>query len=154
MLAIIRLGTLLTVYRSNAQGSLIHDLMRYARIEPQVLQVELHPYLTQEALIKYCQLLNIAVTAYSSFGPQSYVELGVDKKVPGLLGHDVVSAIAAKSGKSQYIFSLDLESTTHNLGVCSHGSGFAPLGSPAGPRCHSEVEQPRSSRPELGLHWV
>ena len=104
MLAIIRLSTLLTVSRSNAQGSLIHDLMRYARIEPQVLQVELHPYLTQEALIKYCKLLNIAVTAYSSFGPQSYLELGTNKGVVGLLEHDATAAISKAHGRSESIF--------------------------------------------------
>ena len=76
--------------------------MRYARIEPQVLQVELHPFLTQEGLVKYCKLLNIAVTAYSSFGPQSYVELGVDKGVGSLLEHNTISSIASKNGKSMY----------------------------------------------------
>lgn len=55
---------------SNIQGALILDVMRYARIEPQVLQVEIHPYLTQEPLLKLAKTLGIAVTAYSSFGPQ------------------------------------------------------------------------------------
>ncbi|KAI0375198.1 Aldo/keto reductase [Pilatotrama ljubarskyi] len=85
---------------SNAQGALIYDVHRYARIEPQVLQVEIHPYLTQEALIKYCKLLGIAITAYSSFGPQSYVELGAHKGATSLLEHDVVGKIAAKNQKT------------------------------------------------------
>ena len=55
---------------SNCSGSLILDVLRYARIEPQVLQVELHPYLVQTALVDLAKALNIAVTAYSSFGPQ------------------------------------------------------------------------------------
>lgn len=55
---------------SNCSGSLILDVLRYARIEPQVLQVELHPYLTQTALVNLAKTLGIAVTAYSSFGPQ------------------------------------------------------------------------------------
>lgn len=54
---------------SNTQGSLLLDVLRYARIPPQVLQVEIHPYLTQEPLVKLAQLHGIAVTAYSSFGP-------------------------------------------------------------------------------------
>ncbi|TBU34717.1 xylose reductase [Dichomitus squalens] len=85
---------------SNAQGALIYDVQRYARIEPQVLQVEIHPYLTQEALVDYSKLLGIAVTAYSSFGPQSYVELGAHKNTSSLLQHDLVANIASKHSKT------------------------------------------------------
>jgi D-xylose reductase len=46
------------------------DVLRYARIEPQALQVELHPYLTQEPLVNFTKLLGIPITAYSSLGPQ------------------------------------------------------------------------------------
>jgi D-xylose reductase len=86
---------------SNCQGSLILDVLRYAKYEPQVLQVELHPYLTQEALVKLCKTFSIAVTAYSSFGPQSYVELGVDKGAPSLLEHNVTAAVAKTHGKTE-----------------------------------------------------
>ncbi|OAX43016.1 Aldo/keto reductase [Rhizopogon vinicolor AM-OR11-026] len=86
---------------SNCQGSLILDVLRYAKYEPQVLQVELHPYLSQEALVKLCKTFNIAVTAYSSFGPQSYVELGIDKNTPSLLKHNVTSAMASAHGKTE-----------------------------------------------------
>ncbi|KAL5519152.1 hypothetical protein ACEPAH_835 [Sanghuangporus vaninii] len=79
---------------SNCQGSLILDILRYARIEPQVLQVEIHPYLAQEALIKLNKVLGIAITAYSSFGPQSYLELGMNKGVVSLLEHDAIATIA------------------------------------------------------------
>ena len=64
----------------NVQGSLLLDVLRYARIPPQVLQVEIHPYLTQEPLVKLAHLHGIAVTAYSSFGP------AVSRRIPsGLL---------------------------------------------------------------------
>ncbi|KAJ4485046.1 putative D-xylose reductase [Lentinula edodes] len=74
--------------------------IRYARIEPQVLQVEIHPYLSQEPLLKFAKTLGIAVTAYSSFGPQSYLELGMDKGVTALFEHDVVTSAASKVGKT------------------------------------------------------
>ncbi|KAG1783528.1 NADP-dependent oxidoreductase domain-containing protein [Suillus placidus] len=86
---------------SNCQGSLILDVLRYAKYEPQVLQVELHPYLTQEALVKLCKTFSIAVTAYSSFGPQSYVELGIDKGAPSLLKHNVTSVAAKTHEKTE-----------------------------------------------------
>ncbi|KAJ4485806.1 NADP-dependent oxidoreductase domain-containing protein [Lentinula aciculospora] len=85
---------------SNCSGSIICDIFRYARIEPQVLQVEIHPYLTQEPLLKFAKTLGIAVTAYSSFGPQSYLELGMDKGVTALFEHDAVTSAASKVGKT------------------------------------------------------
>ena len=75
--------------------------MKYARIEPQVLQIELHPYLTQQPLVDLCKILGIAVTAYSSFGPQSYVELGADKGAPSLLEHNAIADIAKAHKKSR-----------------------------------------------------
>ncbi|KZT02428.1 Aldo keto reductase [Laetiporus sulphureus 93-53] len=85
---------------SNCQGSILLDVLRYARYEPAVNQVELHPYLTQEPLIKLCKTLGIAITAYSSLGPQSYVELGGDKGAKNLLEHDIVLSVASKHGKT------------------------------------------------------
>ncbi|KAH0838037.1 NADP-dependent oxidoreductase domain-containing protein [Lanmaoa asiatica] len=85
---------------SNCQGSLILDVLRYAKYEPQVLQVELHPYLAQQGLVDLCKTLGIAVTAYSSFGPQSYLELGMAKDSTSLLQHNLVAGIAAAHGKT------------------------------------------------------
>jgi D-xylose reductase len=75
---------------SNVAGALLVDILSYARIEPQVLQVELHPYLTQEPLLRVTKTLSIAVTAYSSFGPQSYLELGFKGNVKPLFQQDPV----------------------------------------------------------------
>lgn len=58
------------LFLSNCGPAMILDVLRYARIEPQVLQVELHPYLTQEQLVNWVKLFGVALTAYSSFGPQ------------------------------------------------------------------------------------
>jgi D-xylose reductase len=62
-------GSVKNIGLSNVQGSLLLDVLRYAKIPPQALQVELHPYLSQEPLVKLARLYNIVVTAYSSFGP-------------------------------------------------------------------------------------
>ena len=77
------------------------DIMRYSRVKPQVLQVELHPYLTQDPLIKLAGAVGIAVTAYSSFGPTGYVELGADQGVKSLMEQDVVVRAAAEHNKSK-----------------------------------------------------
>lgn len=85
---------------SNVQGSLLLDVLRYARIPPRVLQTEVHPYLTQESLVKLAQLHEIVVTAYSSFGPASWIELSMDQGAASLFEHDVVASIAKAQSKT------------------------------------------------------
>ncbi|KAJ5746632.1 hypothetical protein N7520_011814 [Penicillium odoratum] len=62
---------------SNFSAQLLMDLLRYARIRPATLQIEHHPYLTQTRLVDYAQKQGLAVTAYSSFGPLSFLELNL-----------------------------------------------------------------------------
>jgi len=97
---LVEAGITKNIGLSNCQGSILVDVMTYAKIQPQVLQVELHPYLTQEALVKLCKTLGIAMTAYSSFGPASFIELNMDKQVGSLLDHDSISKIAESYKKT------------------------------------------------------
>jgi D-xylose reductase len=87
---------------SNFQGSLILDLLRYAKIRPATLQIEHHPYLVQPTLLKLAESEGIAVTAYSSFGPQSFIELEWQKAkdTPVLFEHSAVTTLAKKYNKT------------------------------------------------------
>jgi len=87
---------------SNFQGSLILDLLRYAKIRPATLQIEHHPYLVQPTLVKLAESEGIAVTAYSSFGPQSFIELEWQKAkdTPVLFEHPAVTSISKKYNKT------------------------------------------------------
>lgn len=87
---------------SNFQGSLILDLLRYAKVRPATLQIEHHPYLVQPTLLALAKEQGIAVTAYSSFGPQSFIELEWQKAkdTPVLFEHPVIVAIAEKVKKT------------------------------------------------------
>lgn len=79
---------------SNFGTSLIRDLLSYARIRPAVLQVELHPYLTQEKLLQYCRNENLAVTGFSPLGAESYFSLGMAQPEESLFKHPVISRIS------------------------------------------------------------
>lgn len=105
---------------SNFSGGLLIDLFRSAKIkvrrgwpcrrrsrllmlampQPAILQIEHHPYHTQEGLLALCKHFGVAVTAYSSFGPASWIELGLATEIPSLLEHPLVKSIAAKHGKT------------------------------------------------------
>jgi D-xylose reductase len=79
---------------SNFGTSLIRDLLSYARIRPAVLQVESHPYLTQEKLLRYCQQEDIQYTAFSPLGAQSYFALGMADPSESVLANPVIQRIA------------------------------------------------------------
>lgn len=87
---------------SNFNGQLIMDLLRYAKIKPATLQIEHHPYLTQAGLVQYAQEQGIAITAYSSFGPQSFRELNMKQAhdTPLLFENPTIVQIAEKHGKT------------------------------------------------------
>ena len=76
---------------SNGQTVRIRDATGRA---PAVNQIELHPYLQQNALLRACEELGVAVTAYSPLGsPDSAAFLGRKDDVV-LTAHPVVTSIA------------------------------------------------------------
>lgn len=95
-------GFIRSIGISNFSTQLIYDLLAYAKIPPSVLQIEHHPYLTQPGLVAMAKENNIAITAYSTFGPSSFLELKNARAVdtPLLFDNEIVKSIAAKHGKT------------------------------------------------------
>ena len=65
-------GLVKAIGLSNFNRHQVEDVIQNSRIKPSMLQVEIHPYLTQEELVKYCHEHNIAVTAYSPFSAPAF----------------------------------------------------------------------------------
>ena len=93
-------GLVRSIGISNFGVSLIRDLLSQCRIRPNVLQVESHPYLVQQKLIRFCHEASIAVTAFSPLGAPSYVPLGMASESESVLNHSVVQKIASDHGRS------------------------------------------------------
>lgn len=84
----------------NYNSALLHDLMAYATIKPSELQIESHPYLTQERLIRLAKSYDLAVTVFSPLGALSYFELDMAETNETVLQQPCVTALAEKYQKS------------------------------------------------------
>jgi len=61
-------GLVKNIGLSNVYDSaLLLEVLRYAKIPPQVLQVDIHPSLIQDPLVEFAKRHGMAVTAYSDF---------------------------------------------------------------------------------------
>lgn len=84
----------------NYNTGLMQDLLNYANHAPEVLQVESHPYLTQEPLLRFCRDRGVAVTAFSPLGALSYVSLNMAEDNDSVLTQEVVQAAAQNHDKT------------------------------------------------------
>ena len=100
MEALVEKGLVKQIGVCNYNSALIHDLMTYAQVKPAMLQIESHPYLTQEKLIRCAKGYGIDVTAFSPLGAQSYFELEMAEKEESLLGTAPVMVAAQAHGKT------------------------------------------------------
>jgi D-xylose reductase len=102
MEALVEKGLTRSIGISNFQGSLILDLLRYAKVCLAALQIEHHLYLVQPTLTKLAESEGIAVVAYSTFGPTSFIELDWKKPhdTPVLFDHTVITKIAKQHLKT------------------------------------------------------
>jgi D-xylose reductase len=84
----------------NVGTAMLRDLLSYARVRPAVLQIELHPYLAQEKLVRFARESGVAVTAFSPLAAQSYHAIGMADAGESVLTEEVVLAAAAQHRKT------------------------------------------------------
>ena len=81
---------------SNFGTSQLRDMLTWANLPPAVLQIELHPYLTQEKLLRFCRENEIAATGFSPLGALSYFALDMATPEESVVDQPVVRAIAER----------------------------------------------------------
>lgn len=97
---LVRAGLVKRIGVCNFGTSLLRDLLSYAAIRPSVLQVEMHPCLPQQRLLRYCQEERIAVTAFSPLGADSYVSIGMARAEESVLRDPLVADLAGRYGRT------------------------------------------------------
>lgn len=98
MQELVSAGLVKAIGVANFTAPMLVDLLTYAKIVPAVNQIELHPYLQQQALIEFCQHKGITVTAYSPLGSPG--NFGKAKNLPVVAEDPVIVEIATRLGKS------------------------------------------------------
>ena len=93
---LVRDGLVRNIGVCNLGTSQLRDLLASAEIAPAVLQVETHPYLTQEKLLRFCNEAQIAYTAFSPLGALSYFSLGMAEEGEAVVESEVVRDVAKR----------------------------------------------------------
>ncbi len=84
---------------SNFNQNKLKEILATGGEQPEMNQIELHPFLPQQPLVDFCWQNGILVTAYSPLGsPDSRAER--HKNDPKLLENQLVAEIASKHGAS------------------------------------------------------
>jgi len=91
-------GLIKSIGLSNFNSEQVERVCSKARIQPAMLQVEVHPYLVQQELVKYCKEKGIAVTGYSPLGSKDrpWAKAGE----PSLLEDPALIEVGKKYNKS------------------------------------------------------
>lgn len=97
---LVRDGLVKRIGVCNLNISMLREVLSYCSIRPAVHQVEMHPYLTQPRLKRYCDQEGIAVTAFSPLGADSYISIGMASADERVLDVSVVTTTATKHRKT------------------------------------------------------
>lgn len=81
---------------SNFSVKKLQTLLETAKKPPEMNQIELHPYLQQPAMIKFCRSNNIHITAYSPLGSGDRPARLKEKNEPILLEDTTIATIAKR----------------------------------------------------------
>ncbi|WP_163338017.1 aldo/keto reductase [Desulfopila sp. IMCC35008] len=81
---------------SNFSRKKLSDLTQQAHIQPEMNQVELHPYLQQPGMVEFCRANGIHLTAYSPLGSPDRPQQLKQPDEPILMQDPVIKRIAGK----------------------------------------------------------
>lgn len=89
-----------TIGVCNFSTQLLRQIMSTCRIPPSTLQIELHPHNSQERLVRFAHECGMNVTAFSTFGASSYLELNSATADEVLMQDDTITKIAGSKNKT------------------------------------------------------
>jgi alcohol dehydrogenase (NADP+) len=85
---------------SNFNIAKLEEIIKSGQVAPEMLQIELHPFLPQNKLVNFCKSKGILLTAYSPLGSGDRAASSKKTNEPSLLENETVKELAAKHGVS------------------------------------------------------
>ena len=79
---------------------MIQQVLNYAKVKPAVLQVEMHPLLTQQKLLRFARENGLQTMAFSCLASASYVEIDMAKAEDSLMINDTIKSLGEKYKKT------------------------------------------------------
>ena len=107
---------------SNFNSSLLRQIINASEIVPHAIQIELHPYLIQDNMLKLCNEYNIEVIAYSPLGAKSYIELDMANKFQDLCIHKTIYNLALHYCKTPVQILLRWAIQRKTIPICKSSS--------------------------------
>jgi D-xylose reductase len=100
MESLLATGKAKTIGVCNFSTQLLRQIMATAKVRPSTLQIELHPHNSQTKLIRFAHEQGMNVTAFSTLGSASYVELDMATANDSLMTNEVIVEIAKCRSKT------------------------------------------------------
>jgi D-xylose reductase len=107
MESLVEKGLTRSLGASNYHVQILADLLSYAKIKPVVNEFELHPYLTERELVKYCNTQQVYPIAYNSICRGAYINLNNISQSLNLLEDPVFKKYADKYGVTTGVLALN-----------------------------------------------
>ena len=84
----------------NFGTQLLRQILAICQIRPSTLQIELHPQNSQERLVRFAHEEGMNVTAFSTFGASSYIELSMATEKDMMMKDPTIVAVATAHKKT------------------------------------------------------
>ncbi len=100
MEALVKSGLVRRIGLSNFNCQHIRQILSVAKIPPSTLQIECHPHLSQEKMIRFARLNGMNVTVFSPMGATSYISLEMATQNDVLFENPIIVKLAQHHKKS------------------------------------------------------
>lgn len=120
---LVKINLVKQIGLSNFNSALLTQIYNFAKIKPSNLQIELHPYLQQNNMLKFVkETYKMDVVAYSPLGAKSYLELDMAKDYQDLTIHQIIKGLSKTYNKSEVQILLRWAIDRDTIPICKSNS--------------------------------